>query len=161
MSKWFANISVNMKLVLGFGLVLALTAVLALTGWTSLGKLIDRSNWMGEIMALNNQLTKVRVTRLQYMVADGDDAVAQTVQVAVNDFKKLQTALLAHFISPENVALLKQLRGVTSDYESSLNKMRNGYRTSIALRAEMGVNAVKAAELIAAINESVAAGWPT
>jgi methyl-accepting chemotaxis protein len=89
------------------------------------------------------------------MVADGDDAVAQTVQVAVNDFKKLQTALLAHFISPENVALLKQLRGVTSDYESSLNKMRNGYRTSIALRAEMGVNAVKAAELIAAINAQV------
>ncbi|WP_297834728.1 methyl-accepting chemotaxis protein [Pseudomonas sp.] len=161
MSRWFANISVNMKLVLGFGLVLALTAVLALTGWTSLGKLIDRSNWTGEIMALSNQLTKVRVTRLQYMVADGDDAVAQTVQVAVNDFKTLQSSLLEHFISPENVALLKQLRGVTSDYERSLNKMRSGYRTSIALRAEMGVSAGKAAELIAAINTQVLQADPS
>ena len=31
------------RLGLGFGLVLALTGILALTGWTSLGNLIDRS----------------------------------------------------------------------------------------------------------------------
>mgnify|MGYP006178682571 CR=1 FL=1 len=46
MNSWFGNISVNMKLGLGFGLVLALTCVLALIGWTSLGGLIDRSNWI-------------------------------------------------------------------------------------------------------------------
>jgi methyl-accepting chemotaxis protein len=161
MNKWFANISVNMKLVLGFGLVLALTAVLALTSWSSLGKLIDRGNWTGEIMAINNQLTKVRVTRLQYMVADGDDAVAQTVQVAVDEFKRLQSSVLDHFKSPENVKLLKQLRDVTSDYERSLNKMRSGYRTSIALRAEMEVNAEKAVGLIAAINDQVQQADPS
>lgn len=31
MNSWFANISVNMKLALGFGLVLVFTAILALT----------------------------------------------------------------------------------------------------------------------------------
>ncbi|MFE1817143.1 methyl-accepting chemotaxis protein, partial [Metapseudomonas otitidis] len=66
MNGWFANISVNLKLGLGFGLVLLLTGLLALTGWTSLGSLIDRSNWMSDITKLNSDLTNLRVARLQY-----------------------------------------------------------------------------------------------
>ncbi len=90
MSSWFANISVNMKLALGFGLVLVFTAILALTGWTSMGGLINRSNWMSDITSLNAQLTKLRVTRLQYMVADGDEKVAETVQTSLDSFKAYQ-----------------------------------------------------------------------
>ncbi|MPQ87381.1 hypothetical protein F0170_27480, partial [Pseudomonas sp. MAFF 730085] len=60
MNSWFGNISVNLKLGLGFGLVLVLTSILALTGWTSLGSLIDRSNWMSDITQLNASLTKLR-----------------------------------------------------------------------------------------------------
>lgn len=78
MNSWFANISVNLKLGLGFGLVLLLTGLLALTGWNSLGSLIDRSNWMSDITQLNSDLTNLRITRLQYMLTNGDDAAAAT-----------------------------------------------------------------------------------
>ena len=43
MSSWLSNISVNLKLALGFGLVLALTCLMAISNWFSLGTLIDRS----------------------------------------------------------------------------------------------------------------------
>src|SRR5690606_11318087 len=79
MNSWFANISVNLKLGLGFGLVLLLTGLLALTGWTSLGSLIDRSNWMSDITQLNSDLTNLRVARLQYMLTNGDDTSAANV----------------------------------------------------------------------------------
>ena len=148
MNSWFANISVNMKLGLGFGLVLVFTAILALTGWTSLGSLIDRSNWMSDITSLNSQLTKLRVTRLQYMVANGDDKVAETVQVSLDGFKGYQQKLLASFKSAENIKLLEQLGVVIADYQKSLNDMRNGYKSTIATRQDMGANAVKGAELI-------------
>jgi methyl-accepting chemotaxis protein len=148
MNSWFANISVNMKLALGFGLVLVFTAILALTGWNSLSKLIDRSNWMSDITELNAQLTKLRVTRLQYMVADGDDTVAQTVQVALDGFKAQQEKLLKSFKSPENIALLQQLSTVIAEYEKGLADMRAGYKTSNTLRAELGVHAEKGIELI-------------
>jgi methyl-accepting chemotaxis protein len=148
MNSWFANISVNMKLALGFGLVLVFTAILALTGWNSLSKLIDRSNWMSDITELNAQLTKLRVTRLQYMVADGDDTVAQTVQVALDGFKAQQEKLLKSFKSPENIALLQQLSTVIGEYEKGLADMRAGYKTSTTLRAELGVHADKGIEQI-------------
>ncbi|RRV03720.1 methyl-accepting chemotaxis protein [Pseudomonas sp. v388] len=148
MNSWFANISVNKKLGLGFGLVLVFTAILALTGWNSLGSLIDRSNWMSDITSLNSQLTKLRVTRLQYMVANGDDKIAETVQTSLDGFKGYQQKLLASFTAPDNKRMLEQLGVVIADYQKSLNDMRNGYKTSNAARQEMTTHAAKGEALI-------------
>ncbi|AZC16199.1 HAMP domain-containing protein [Pseudomonas sp. MC042] len=155
MNSWFANISVNLKLGLGFGLVLALTTILALTGWTSLGGMIDRSNWMSDITQLNIGLTKLRVTRLQYMLTNGDETAAQNVQVTLDDFSAQQKKLLASFQSPENIKLLQGLGATIAAYQDSLNKMRNAYRTGNAARQTMNQNADDANDLINGINERV------
>ncbi|MBV4471610.1 methyl-accepting chemotaxis protein [Pseudomonas sp. SWRI31] len=155
MNSWFGNISVNMKLGLGFGLVLALTCVLALTGWTSLGGLIDRSNWMSDITQLNAGLTKLRVVRLQYMLTNGDETAAQNVQTTLESFAAQQQALISKFKSPENVKLLKQQAATIAEYQTSLNKMRNAYRTGNSARDTMSVNAQNAYNLIESISQRV------
>nr|WP_207283548.1 methyl-accepting chemotaxis protein [Pseudomonas sp. FW300-N2F2] len=155
MNSWFGNISVNMKLGLGFGLVLVLTCLLALTSWTSLGGLIQRSNWMSDITQLNAGLTKLRVTRLQYMLTDGDETAAQNVQTTLNGFVAQQNTLLSSFKSPENVKLLKEQSAVISAYQVSLNKMRSAYRTGNSARDAMGANAEVAYKLIEAIDADV------
>ncbi|MGO4311629.1 methyl-accepting chemotaxis protein [Pseudomonas sp. KB_15] len=155
MNSWFGNISVNLKLGLGFGLVLALTCVLALTGWTSLGGLIDRSNWMSDITQLNGGLTKLRVVRLQYMLTNGDETAAQTVQTTLDAFSAQQQALLAKFKSPENLKLLREQGAVIDAYKTSLGKMRNAYRTGNSARDAMSASAETANTLINDINARV------
>ena len=155
MNSWFANISVNLKLGLGFGLVLVLTGLLALTGWTSLGSLINRSNWMGDISQLNNDLTNLRITRLQYMIANGDDAAAATVKDRLDTFSAQQQKLLASFTSPENVKLLRELGDVISQYKVSLEKMRAGYKTRQALRENMTQIAIRADRALDAVGQAV------
>nr|WP_166220391.1 methyl-accepting chemotaxis protein [Pseudomonas atagonensis] len=155
MNSWFGNISVNMKLGLGFGLVLALTCVLALTGWTSLGGLIDRSNWMSDITQLNSGLTKLRVVRLQYMLTNGDETAAQNVQTTLESFAAQQQALISKFKSPENLKLLKEQAATIAEYQTSLNKMRNAYRTGNSARDTMSINAETAYNLIEAISKRV------
>nr|WP_268797984.1 methyl-accepting chemotaxis protein [Pseudomonas sp. BSw22131] len=161
MKSWFANISVNMKLALGFGIVLVFTAMLALTGWTSLASLIDRSDRMNDISDLSEQLTKLRVARLQYMLTNGDDTAAQTVQTAMDGYKNQQQSLQSSFSNPLNVKTLTALSEQIASYQTSFSRMREGYRVSATVRAEMGVNALKAAELIAAINDDVLRLDPT
>ncbi len=151
MNSWFANISVNLKLGLGFGLVLVLTALLALTGWTSLGSLIQRSNWMSDITRLNSNLTELRVARLQYMLASGDEATAANVQVKLNDFVQQQQQLLKTFKSPENVKLLEEQARTSAAYQVSLEKMRAGYKASNAARENMGKTAGSALSLVESI----------
>ncbi|KAF0862792.1 HAMP domain-containing protein [Pseudomonas sp. LD120] len=155
MNSWFANISVNLKLGLGFGLVLALTTVLALTGWTSLGSLIDRSNWMSDITQFNAGLTKLRVARLQYMLANGDESAAQNVQSHLDSFSAQQKRLLNSFTNPENVKQLQALGATISAYQESLNKMRSAYRNGDAARLSMSQNAESANALINEINTRV------
>ncbi len=155
MNSWFGNISVNMKLGLGFGLVLVLTCLLALTSWTSLGGLIDRSNWMSDITQLNAGLTKLRVTRLQYMLTNGDETAAQNVQTTLDGFVAQQNALLSSFKSPANVKLLKEQSAVISAYQVSLNKMRSAYRTGNTARDAMGANAEIAYKLIETLDADV------
>ncbi|MFK8332210.1 methyl-accepting chemotaxis protein [Pseudomonas sp. BJa5] len=157
MNSWFANISVNLKLGLGFGLVLLLTGLLALTGWNSMSGLIDRSNWMSDITQLNSDLTNLRITRLQYMLTNGDDATAGTVQVKLNAFSEQQQKLLKSFKSPENVKLLQELGQVIDAYQVSINKMRSGYKASLAARDGMNLAAARAIELIEAINRDILA----
>lgn len=38
MNSWFANMSVMLKLALGFAVVLLLTAILAASGWFKIGR---------------------------------------------------------------------------------------------------------------------------
>lgn len=155
MNSWFGNISVNMKLGLGFGLVLALTCVLALTGWTSLGGLIDRSNWMSDITQLNAGLTKLRVVRLQYMLTNGDETAAQNVQTTLESFAAQQQKLINSFKSPENVKLLKEQAATIAEYQTSLNKMRNAYRTGNSARDTMSASAETAYNQIESISKRV------
>ncbi len=155
MNSSFANISVNMKLALGFGAVLFFTAILALVGWTSLDKLIYRTDRIGDITQLGNKLTDLRIARLQYMLTDGDEAAAQNMQGKLDTFKKHQQSLLSTFTNPVNVKPLSQLTDVIRAYEASLNQMRAVYQTSARVRAEMTANATTATQSINALNSAV------
>jgi len=155
MNSWFANISVNMKLGLGFGLVLVLTGVLALTGWSSMGSLIDRSNWMSDITQLNASLTKLRIARLQYMLANGDEAAAQNVQTNLDGFAAQQQKLLNSFKSSDNLKLLGEQKTIIGAYQQSLNKMRDAYRNGSAARQLMGEKADLANAQITALDANV------
>ncbi|MBC3955858.1 methyl-accepting chemotaxis protein [Pseudomonas sp. DOAB1067] len=155
MNSSFANISVNMKLALGFGAVLFFTAILALVGWTSLDTLIYRTDRISDITQLGNKLTDLRVARLQYMLADGDETAAQNMQGKLDLFKQNQQSLLATFTNPANVKTLNQLSDVIRDYEASLNQMRAVYQTGARVRNEMSASAAVAMQSIGALNDAV------
>ncbi|MGE8359156.1 HAMP domain-containing methyl-accepting chemotaxis protein [Pseudomonas sp.] len=157
MNSWFANISVTLKLAIGFGLVLAMTVVLALAGWTSLGSLIQRSDWMGDISRLNDSLTNLRIVRLQYMLANGDEKIADNVQKTLEDFTAQHQEVLSSFKSPENVRLLKQQEGEIKAYQVSLNGMRAAYRGIGEAREAMVREGSNVGQLYDDIGNSIAA----
>ena len=151
MNRWLSNISVNLKLSLGFGLVLALTCVMAVCNWISLDKMIDRSNWMSDITRLNAAFTNLRVTRLQYMLTDGDETAAQKVQTSIDAFSAQQNQLISTFQSPDNLKLLKEQQAIIGRYERALVIMRKAYVESAVSRGNMDRSAALAQDAIATL----------
>ncbi|KAF1056130.1 MAG: Methyl-accepting chemotaxis protein McpS [Pseudomonas delhiensis] len=155
MNSWLSNMSVNLKLALGFGVVLAFTAILAITSWVGLGSLIDRSNWMSDITELNAKLTKLRIARLQYMIADGGEQEANLVMSTLGDFKAQQQKLRGFFVSPDNIRMLDQLGGVIGDYDKSFAAMRSGYQSANATRQALQASAASANDLTTQIHAEI------
>nr|WP_044420473.1 methyl-accepting chemotaxis protein [Pseudomonas syringae group genomosp. 3] len=155
MNSGFANISVNMKLALGFGTVLFFTAILAFVGWTSLDKLIYRTDRIGNITELSNNLTNLRVARLQYMLTEGDETAAQNMQSKLDVFRTHQQSLLTQFTNPLNLKPLGELSDITRDYEASLNRMRAAYQAGAKVRGEIATHAGAASQTIESLNTAV------
>jgi methyl-accepting chemotaxis protein len=157
MNSWFANLSVMLKLALGFAVVLVLTTLLAVTGWSSLSKMIDRTDRMTSITELNTRLDHLRRTRLQYLVEKGDEQKGVLIQASLEQFVAQQKLLAQQLRSPENLQKLAQIGEASTRYQTALNAMREAYRNDAAMRKEMGVNAVKGAALIGKIIDDVEA----
>ncbi len=66
MFRWFNNLSVKLKLASGFGLVLLLTLLIALTGWINLSNVINRGDKLGEISELVAIAKDLRIARLKF-----------------------------------------------------------------------------------------------
>lgn len=154
MNNLLGNVSVNVKLTLGFGLVLILTTALALTSWVSLDRLVWRSDRMGDITQLNLLLNNVRATRLQYMLANGDDAAADNVQTSIDAFTGQQQKLLATLKSTKDIAMLNEQVTAISEFQKSLNTMRGAFQGARRAREALEETSASADKLIASIYSS-------
>ena len=69
-SQALGNVGVNAKLGLGFGLLVLLTLLIALTGWYSANNMVDRSNKISAIANLSALTKDLRANRLRYLAAE-------------------------------------------------------------------------------------------
>ena len=155
MKNWFADISMTRKLAIGFGSVLLLTAALAVYGWHSLGSVTHRGALMAQIASLNESLGELRAARLQYMLDNGDEKSAETVNAALDRFAGRLAEISPNFSGPENVARLRKQGEQIQGYRASLQKMRDAYAAGTAARADMGTHATLASEPIDAMGKTV------
>ena len=76
MYRWLAenlgNVSVNRKLGIGFGLVLLLTLLITVNGWSGMSGIISRGDKLGYISSLNELTKDLRLARLDYEARRGE-----------------------------------------------------------------------------------------
>ena len=155
MNAWFGNISVTLKLALGFGLVLLLTMALALVGWTSLGSVVQRSERMADVNGLTHTLTDLRVARLQYLIANGGEEEGKEVQRQIQALAGRQQDLLPRFRNAENQRLLNQQIELMTQYQQAFDKTNAAYLTTRQTRTAMVELAERADEMIDRVQEEV------
>lgn len=155
MKSWFANIAINRKLGLGFGSVLLFTLILAWNGWGSLGSVIQRSGFMTEIAHLNDTLTGLRIARLQFMLARGDEISSERLEKNLATYLAQQAKLQTVFLDPAHLAMLAEQSQFNEEYQRSLGKMRKAYVEMNAAHAAVDAVVATLEERTAAIHARV------
>ena len=137
MTSWLGNLSVSRKLGVGFGVVLAITLLLALIGWNSLSKMIFRVDVLGEIARLDSATNRLQISRLEYIVADGSSEAGQHAQDSLSQLQNVQSRLVTIPLTLEsNRQMISAMTAPIASYAQALQQVRDAFEeTHVARRA--------------------------
>ncbi|POA17969.1 methyl-accepting chemotaxis protein [Pseudomonas sp. FW300-N1A1] len=158
MYRWLAenlgNVSVNRKLGIGFGLVLLLTLLITVNGWSGMSSIISRGDKLGYISSLNELTKDLRIARMDYEMRRGEQGPA-----AVTDLlNKLDSGLkgaLTMIEQPADLTLLNQQLEAVSEYRHAFADMTQATANREAARAQLGATADNAVARVAEVEKAL------
>ena len=154
MFSWFGNLSVRLKLTLGFGLVLLLTLLITVTGWYSLSATVARGDKLGASARLS-ELTKDLALSRQAYQAKQDATTSRAIEDNVQTIDALGDELKALFSDPQDLRLIDEQKAATADYRSAFAKLTQAYQSREAARGKLGSSADAAVALLVDIEGRV------
>ena len=136
----FENISVKAKLRLGFGAVLLLTLLIAMTGWLGIQSLSERSDRILDIARLNELTRDVRIARLSYTLNYDAEHAAQVVKV-IDSLDSHLADSRGKFDSERNVPYIDAATAAARSYRADFTAFSQAIQAREATRAVFGGNA--------------------
>ncbi|MHA6130432.1 methyl-accepting chemotaxis protein [Pseudomonas fluorescens group sp. PF-1] len=138
MFDWIKNIRVGTKLGLGFGLVLALTSLLALTGWIAINSLDERGLKIESIARVAEMTKDLRIHRLQMELNPKGEGAQLILQTLAKLTKHLNTAR-AQLTAPSDLALIDQQIAAVKVYRDAQGTLNQPGVDLTPVFAQMGV----------------------
>ncbi|QXQ19223.1 methyl-accepting chemotaxis protein [Pseudomonas tolaasii] len=144
LAEKLGNVSVNRKLGIGFGLVLILTLLITVTGWTGLGDVTSRGDKLGFISSLNSLTKDLRLARLDFEMRRGEqgtDAVNNLITQLDAGLKTAENLIE----QPDDKALVEQQLDALNQYKKAFGAMvfaglkREGARSKLGDTADNAV----------------------
>nr|WP_256261518.1 methyl-accepting chemotaxis protein [Pseudomonas gingeri] len=154
-NRMLENISVRTKLILGFGVVIMLTLLIATTGWSGIQSLSNRSDRILDIAKLNDLAKEVRIGRLAYTMTADPQHAANVV--------KLLDALDSHlaysrsvFVAPSDLEQIALASDSVKRYRTHFNDFSQFVQARDATRAVFGNHADAAVAELQKLKDSAA-----
>lgn len=153
-ARHLGNLSVNLKLGAGFGLVLVLTLIIASTGWLGLTRLIDRADKITGISALDDKARELRIARQTFELNKGDGGAQPVIKVLDELDASLKEAQRL-IVRPDDLALLAQEATAVQTYRRELGTSLTALQSRDAARALLGASADRAVARVAEVEQRV------
>ncbi|RMO55617.1 hypothetical protein ALQ29_00246 [Pseudomonas marginalis pv. marginalis] len=134
LNRLLANISVLSKLLMGFGIVIALTITIAFNGWSGISKINDRSKRIEEISKVGTLTRDVRIERLSYII-NSDQDHADSWLKALDSLEFHVDKLRPNFDSATNAPLFDTMKSSLADYRNQYTSVIQGIKARESTRA--------------------------
>lgn len=154
MNRMLGNLSIQLKLALGFALVLLLTLGIALIGWTTLEDLADRSDKLTDIGAVNKEIQDVRNQRLVYE-RNLEPAVGQQMDKELDDVAERLAYLQRRLNVPANLARVQRQENTLDQYRRTFAELQTTVQARQQARDALGSSAERAVVLLAPVGQAL------
>ncbi|SET67894.1 methyl-accepting chemotaxis protein [Pseudomonas graminis] len=158
MSRWFTqhlgNMSVRLKLGVGFGLVLLLTLLITATGWSSVKAVIERGDNLGMISQISERTMDLRTARMVYETqysAEAATAVMTALDKLDADLKTGQSMVKGL----GDLKLMDAQAQAAGEYRRAFADMTKAIQTREASRTNLGASADAAVDVVNKIEQAL------
>jgi methyl-accepting chemotaxis protein len=119
LTRLLENISISFKLALGFGLVLSLSLVIAVTGWQALNTSLDRSQTLIQLSQLAAVGEELRADRIVYRTVNDSDSLSK-IGLHMEKIDRHLVELSPRLSDPLNQQQLQEGRRITTSFKTAL-----------------------------------------
>ena len=119
MTHLLGNASVTLKLVLGFALVLALSPVIAVTGWQALAASLYRSQTLTVLAQLAVAGEELRADRILYRTLDEGNSLSR-LSASMEKVDGTLTELSNRLKVPKSLQYLQEMTRISATFKSTL-----------------------------------------
>nr|WP_296248753.1 methyl-accepting chemotaxis protein [Pseudomonas sp. UBA4194] len=149
-ARYLGNLSVNLKLGIGFGLVLLLTLLIAVTGWLGLSRLIERADKIVAIAELDDKMRDLRIARQNFELQKGNSG-SDLVTKALDDLDVGLDAANHMMVVPGDLQLLEQQSAAVQTYRKEFAASLQALQSREAARTQLGATADRAVAVVSEV----------
>ncbi|MBH3430524.1 methyl-accepting chemotaxis protein [Pseudomonas alkylphenolica] len=151
-NRMLGNMSVRLKLTLGFALVLSLTLLITLSGWRALDDAVQRSEKLEEIARLNDIGKDLRAERITFRVLNDAHSKAQ-IEKSLTALNTLLTAMIDRYDSPEDRQMIAGKLQTVQRFAQGLEQLQQAVSLRQEQRQSMQGAEQRLMELIDEVND--------
>ncbi|MDE3736527.1 HAMP domain-containing methyl-accepting chemotaxis protein [Metapseudomonas resinovorans] len=117
--RFFNDLSVRQKLLTGFGLVLAITLLVAWTSWRALEGALHRFDILLRVNDIDTKLYQVRQHEKDFIIRSDEQAISSALQL-IGEIQGIADSTLKVMTIPRTIDLMKQIQADLGQYQQKL-----------------------------------------
>ena len=148
MTHLLGDASVSLKLALGFSLILALSLVIAVTGWQALGASLYRSQTLTVLAQLAVAGEELRTDRILYRTLD-DATSLNKLSVSMGKIDGYLKVLSSRLKAPKPLEYLQEMARIGASFETTLKDMPTLVQARQNTREELKQSSTRTGDVLA------------
>ncbi|PIB55784.1 MULTISPECIES: methyl-accepting chemotaxis protein [Pseudomonas] len=148
MTHLLGNASVTLKLALGFALVLALSLVIAVTGWQALAASLYRSQTLSVLAQLAVAGEELRTDRILYRTLDDAESLSR-LSASMEKVDKALAELSNRLKVPKAIQYLQEMTRMSATFKSTLKGVPALVEKRESAREQLTQSTTRAGDVLA------------
>ena len=148
LTRALGNISVTLKLFLGFGLVLLLSLAIALTGWQALNASLFRSQSLTVLSQLAVVGEELRADRIVYRTLNDPNSLTR-IGLHIEKIDRYLAELATRLTHPGSLQQVQDSNRITASFKTALGGLANLIEQRESARERLKKSSVQASDTLA------------
>ncbi|MBI4620564.1 MAG: methyl-accepting chemotaxis protein [Desulfobacterales bacterium] len=142
----FKNLKIGTKIMVGFIVVLILTAIVSYVGWSGISNIVEDADKADDTNRIAKLMLEIR-RQEKNLIIRKDNKYIETVNKGINDLKKQTNKTKTKFKDQEDIKVMDDILDAIGKYEKAFSRLVEAVAAGKSMTREEGDKLINAVDL--------------